>query len=152
MTSHDTGMLTVRSAVEEDSMLLYGWRNSPDVRKWAFKQEPISLETHRRWFKDALVNGHMHVLIAELDGSPVGVVRMDETEDGAEVHVYLGPEHFGKGLGARVISEACAWARRSLGIGKFFAKIMPENKASVRAFEKAGFKSKYLVMELAEDD
>lgn len=145
----DSVVITLREATEADSMLLLEWRNSPEVRRWTFSPEPIPAEVHERWLAGVLKDKRRSLLVAEADGEPVGVVRIDlgETEGEAEIHVYIGPEHHGKGLGGRVIDAACSWARDTLGIRKVLARIMPGNAASVRAFEKAGFRHTCIVME-----
>ena len=110
MTCSEESSLTVRMATEADSDLLFEWRNAPEVREWSFHKEAISPDTHAKWFLDALRSDWRHILIAEADGVPVGVVRLDCERTDAELHAYLGPGNTGKGWGGRAMDLACEWA------------------------------------------
>ena len=148
-TCSENRELILRKATEADSSLVLQWRNAPEVRRWSFQKDVIPADTHEAWFHEALRSDCRYILIAESDGVPMGIVRVDRRENEAELHVYLGPEHMGRGLGSRVIEQGCVWARKHLGVSSIVANVIPENGASVRAFEKAGFKAVRLRMEWA---
>lgn len=57
----------------------------------------------------------------------------------AEVSVYVDPEHSGKGIGLALLNELVK-QRETEGIWTLQAGIFPENAASLRIHEKAGFR------------
>lgn len=73
------------------------------------------------------------------DDVPIGQVRF-EIKPGvvAEVNLSIAAEWRGRGLAAKVLQLACD-AYRGCGSETLVAHIRPENRASVRAFERAGF-------------
>ena len=68
---------------------------------------------------------------------PVGYIRQIDGDIGVCTH----PDHWGKGIGEFLINELMEIHPEC------FAKVKLNNEASVRAFEKAGFKKKYYLME-----
>jgi N-acetylneuraminate synthase len=132
--------LRVRRATDQDSRLLWHWVNDPLVRKAAFNSDPITWRDHLIWFDARLrsVDTILYVLETH-EGIPVGLVRFDMTAPGAaEVDLSIALEWRGHGLGAKVLRLACDafWCERPV---KVVAHIRPENSASLRTFERAGF-------------
>lgn len=141
--------LSLRPAVLDDAERIFAWRNSEEVRRVSFDQREIGWEEHLRWLHGVLANPDRHLLIAEQDGEPVGVLRFDVAEDAAEVSVFLAPGLSGKGLGTAVLRSGVQWARERLGgVARLTARVRPGNEASLRVFGKAGFSETYRVFEL----
>lgn len=132
--------LTLRSAVASDRDMVYEWRNSESTRRYFFDPALVSWDTHVTWFDSVLSGEHVHLLIGEIDGESVGVLRYDVEGECAEVSVYLVPGQTGQGLGPKLLVEGAAWVRRNLvGVCRLKAHVLCDNKASLRAFEIAGF-------------
>ena len=95
-------------------------------------------ETHEAWFSRALADPTRTLLIG-IDPetrNKVGLVRFDLLESGQRlVGVNVAPEHRGRGLGALLLARALE--RQS---GALVAEVRPDNRASVRLFEKLGFR------------
>ena len=69
---------------------------------------------------------------------PVGYIRhMD-----GDIGVCTSPEYWGQGIGTFMIKELMKLHPEC------YAKIKLDNEASIRAFEKAGFKKKYYILEI----
>jgi len=135
----------IRPANEQDCDSLYQWRNAEETRRYVFDSACIPLETHRTWFLNALANPDRIVLIGEIDGRPVGVVRYDCRCEEALVSVYLVPGMTGQGVGAELIRCGTRWLREHRPeIRRINAEIMGENSASMRAFEQAGYKEHHV--------
>ena len=108
-------------------------RNDKEVKKGFIQQKHIDFITH---------NDHMRKFAKNYWGcwveeEPAGYVgQIDD-----DIRVATHPDHQGKGVGTFMISEL---------INKFpdsVAKVKIENKASLRLFEKCGFKKKYYILE-----
>lgn len=138
-------LITVRVAQEEDCDSLYEWRNADETRRYIFDSASIPLETHRAWFRKTLVNPDRILLIGEIDGSPVGVVRYDCDGEEALISVYLVPGGQGQGVGTELIRCGSRWLREHRAeIKRINAEIKRENVASLRAFEQAGYTEHHL--------
>lgn len=98
----------------------------------------VSGNAHRAWYAAALADPARRIVIAFLEAQKVGMVRYDRKGETATVSIALNPQMRGKGLARPMLagSEALvsAWAPIEL-----VAFIRPENVASRKAFESAGY-------------
>lgn len=124
--------ITLRPATMRDISDLYNWRNDQLTRSMSIRPNHVEWEDHEFWLSASLVNPKRTLLIAELDGTPVGTVRIDRTHEGAEMSWTVSPDQRGKGIGAAMVKQA-------LPIGTLTASIKRENIASRRIAEKCGF-------------
>lgn len=136
----DTMQIELRRATEDDERKLYEWRNAAETRRYALDPSPIAWENHVRWFRASLVNADRYLLIGEMDGEAVGVLRYDLEGGNAEISIYLVPGHSGRGVGTALLRAGSAWVRLNLPqASQIRAKILPENLPSRKAFAKAGY-------------
>jgi RimJ/RimL family protein N-acetyltransferase len=78
-------------------------------------------------------------IVEDSKGDPFGVVRFDVEINCAEVHIYLVPDKQGQGYGVRVLDAAVEKLMLKLPICTLLSKVKPENVASGKVFNKAGF-------------
>lgn len=139
-------MLTHRPAQPADSQRYFDWANDPDTRRQSFNSDPISPETHAAWFARKLADPNALLLVFENEtGDPVGQVRFERTPvadrpDEIIIGVSVDVSQRGKGLASQLIELGCAACREQWGAVTIHAYIKPDNRASVRAFERAGFR------------
>lgn len=134
--------INLRIAVESDRSALFLWRNDEEVRRHSNDPQPISRETHGRWFSETLKNRRKILLIAEhKDQGAVGVLRYDLGGSEARISIYLVPGCGGRGYGPAILRAGQHWLQqhrpRVLCVS---AEILPGNTASRRAFEEAGYR------------
>jgi len=142
-------MLRFRQAVEADADIVFSWRNSKAVRLCSFDSREISWQEHQDWFRQSLERTDRCLLVAQDAQIPVGVLRFDRTNEAVEVSVFLDPALTGRGYGTAILQAGVAWAKKNLvGAKVMRAQIKPNNPASSRAFEKAGFVEARRVYEL----
>ena len=85
------------------------------------------------------------LLVAELDGEVAGYAGLSPVssrcvyEGVCEVMIYIAASARGHGVGGQLLQHLVK-ATEALGIWTLQAGIFPENKASIRIFEKAGFR------------
>ncbi len=138
MTPHPS--FTLRAATADDRQVLWEWANDPATRRASFNTAPIPWEDHVAWLDRKLRAPGTRYYVAVATGAvPIGAVRFDTTESGADVSVVLAPEYRGKGLAAPVLDAAVRHLFRVLPVHQVRAFVKPENVASLRAFERAGF-------------
>ena len=137
----DSGV-RVRRARESDCRLLWEWANEPGVRASSFSQRQIGWEEHVHWFQARLADTKCVILIGEdARGRPLGQIRFDQQAGGvADIDVSIARGFRRAGYGSVLIDSAIREVFGSTVITKVNAFIRPENLASVRAFEKAGFR------------
>jgi RimJ/RimL family protein N-acetyltransferase len=130
--------LPVRS---EHARLLLDWRNHPDTRRHFFDPREVPWDEHRQWLEAALRDPARVLLLAHA-GEPVAAVRLDLAGAGlAVVSIYLDPGRHGQGLGTRILRALPGWCREQRPeVRTLRAEVRPGNVASLRAFEKAGYR------------
>jgi RimJ/RimL family protein N-acetyltransferase len=87
------------------------------------------------WFTNAIDDPRRAVLIGELDGQKLGMVRFDCGEE-TQVSININPLFRGRGLGYDLLMGALACAPS----GPVVAGVREDNLASRRLFERAGFR------------
>jgi RimJ/RimL family protein N-acetyltransferase len=137
MTGRD---VTLRTAVRDDVEVVYKWRNHPSTRKFFFNSDPVDRAEHQQWFSASLKSSSRRLLVATTGSVDIGVVRLDISEQSAEVSIYLRPGLTGRGLGSEVLRSTETWVRGALPtVRRLTAQIRVENRASIAAFEDAGY-------------
>ena len=132
--------LVLRRADAEDCRNLFRWRNEEVTRGYSGDGQPLSWETHRQWFDDVLGRGDRLLVIGERDGHPVGVLRFDLDGRQATISVYLVPGNQGSGLGTALIEAEMRYlAQHTPEIAEIIARVSVHNRASIGAFEGAGY-------------
>jgi RimJ/RimL family protein N-acetyltransferase len=123
----------VRKATKADALDVLSWRNDPLTRSMSRAPDEVGQASHLEWFEKALGDPSRTLLIGELDGQKIGMVRFDHGEE-TEVSININPACRGQGLSHALLTESMTWV-----CGTLVAEIRPENLASQRLFEHAGF-------------
>lgn len=133
-------VVSLRLAEERDAGRVWVWNNEPKSRQASVRSLPIPWSDHARWYRARLVEADTSFWIAETaaDGA-IGSVRIERRGDEDQISLALTPGARGRGLGARVITQAVAARRARSGSRPIVALVKPENAASGRAFVRAGF-------------
>jgi len=126
--------MRLRPATENDLLDLWRWRNDPVTRAMSRTSDEVPLEAHSAWFRAALGNPAITLLIGETAEGKVGMARFDHGPE-TEVSINLNPAFRGRGLSHVLLGAALV---RTGGV--VFAEIKDENLASRRIFERAGFR------------
>ncbi len=136
----------IRAVTAADREQIWSWRNEPDVRMASLDPSPIPWDSHCRWFDRILGADDVRLLVGEVGGQPIGVVRFDLGHP-IRVSVYLSPQGKGQGHGARLLAASHDWMRQRGHAGVVRAEIRTDNLASVAAFEAAGYRPALLIHE-----
>ena len=134
--------LRLRNIREEDCRLLWEWANDPDVREVSFSAALIPWEGHCQWFRTKLNDPHCLFHIAtDSNDLPVGQVRYDLENDHAVISISLDRYQRNRGYGNALLHLSAQTLFATTALTTIHAYIKPENRASIRAFEKAGYKT-----------
>ena len=140
--------IQLTEASNEDLLLIFEWRNHPQVRRFFFDANEVSIDRHREWFMAVLADSNRMLLIASNNDQKVGTLRFDITNQSAIVSIYLSSNHLGKGLGTSILKTGLVWLKNNRPeIRKVTAEVMNNNPRSMAAFTKAGFDQKMTIFE-----
>lgn len=127
-----------------DSRMLLSWRNDEESRQNSLTQDMVTEKGHDAWIKKIIGSSENILLIAELDGNPVGAFRMDkcttagvgESPDVRLISYAVAPELRRRGLGRAIVAEGCVCYGQEYGL---VAKIRDSNVASKKILESCDF-------------
>jgi aminoglycoside 6'-N-acetyltransferase len=144
--------LTLRPITEADLDLVRGWLNEPHVARWWLTRTSVDEELDD--IRTAITGAEpFEVLLAELDGRPVGWCQWyrwwDSPDEAAELGVGpddLGidygvgdPTAIGRGVGTAMIAALVRHIRDTTESGAIVVEPDAANRASRRVLEKNGF-------------
>jgi UDP-2,4-diacetamido-2,4,6-trideoxy-beta-L-altropyranose hydrolase len=133
--------MQIRRATIGDASLLFGWANDPAARAVSFDPRPIAWEDHVDWLSRRLAAEDSLLFIADDSDGPVGQVRFDRSGSIATISVSVDASRRRAGQGKRLIALGATEAFRAWPITEIVAWVLPDNLASIGAFERAGFVS-----------
>ena len=111
-------------------------RNNEAVKKGFIEQEEISPQQHEKFMTKY---GSLYY-ICVWDSHPVGFVGQIEND----IRVATHPDYQGRSVGSFMINELVKIHPNAS------AKVKIKNEASLKLFEKCGFKKKYYILEKNE--
>jgi UDP-2,4-diacetamido-2,4,6-trideoxy-beta-L-altropyranose hydrolase len=132
--------VSVRRASHDDCRPIWEWANDAGTRAASFSSDPITWDRHVAWYAKKLSEPACYFyVVTDAKGPPIGMARYDVEAGEAVVSINIAPAQRGRGLGPAVLrSTACKFFSES-DVRKIVALIKPENRASVAAFERAGY-------------
>lgn len=134
--------IILRPAQAADCDSIWQWRNDEGTRRYIPDPAPIPLESHREWFAGVLAGKRpVDLLIGEMAGEPVGVLRFDHAGPVATISVYLVPGRANRGEGRALLRAGYDWlALHRPATQEIEALVLEGNAASHRAFGAAGYR------------
>jgi len=130
----------LRPAAPDDAARLLEWRNDPDVVRFSLTGRPVLAIDHDAWLVARLARPNVRLWIAEEAGEPVGQVRVDLEQEIGTVSIAVAPAHRGRGVGTSMLRALLVALEGDAGVRTLLAVVHLENAASLRAFERAGFR------------
>jgi RimJ/RimL family protein N-acetyltransferase len=131
----------IRKADKQDIKLLFDWANDPEVRKASFSTHEITWEEHSKWYEKVLNSENVVIYVLTEDDVPVGQARFTVEDGIADIGYSIGSEFRSRGLATRLLKMAM-WdaVKERKDIIDFQARVKRDNIASLRVFEKLGFR------------
>jgi RimJ/RimL family protein N-acetyltransferase len=131
----------LKTATKADAETYFRWANDLHVRQNSFSQNPIEWDSHLKWFQRKLESPGCVLFIAYLNNQPVGQIRFDEVSPGDfEIDFSVDPRFRSRGLGHMIITAGSRALVGQKTVNSLSGKVKTGNKASVRSFERAGFR------------
>lgn len=136
-------MVSIRPITPNDTDKIIAWRNNPRVRRNFIDQNLLTKEIHTRWLETVVNTGKAEQFIIEADGTGVGSVFLrdiDNAHKKAEFGIFIGEDGYaGKGVGTEAARKILEYAFDSIGLNKVFLRVLADNAAAIRSYEKCGF-------------
>ena len=130
--------VNLRIVEKEDLPLLHEWDNSPDFRG-EFEQFREETETDLEKLYDNLKDSQWF-FIEKKDGTKIGNIAHLLSAGEVEIGYFVVPNERKKGYASEAIMIMVDYLFLSKDLERIQAKADPENIASWKALEKAGFK------------
>jgi spore coat polysaccharide biosynthesis predicted glycosyltransferase SpsG/RimJ/RimL family protein N-acetyltransferase len=131
----------LRPAAQRDREKIFKLSNSAVVRANSINTGKIKWPDHKRWFSAKIKDPHCCFLVAETHaGEFIGQLRYEVAGRDALVSVSVADMFRGRGLAAPLLTAGSEMLfKRFAGVKRITAYIRQENKASIKAFERAGY-------------
>jgi UDP-4-amino-4,6-dideoxy-N-acetyl-beta-L-altrosamine N-acetyltransferase len=116
------------------------WRNHPEVRCFMYSQHEISVEEHAQWFAGASQDPQRHLLMFEINMTPLGFINIHQIASGgiADWGFYLAPDA-PKGTGCTLGQVALRYTFEAAGLNKLCGQALAFNERSIRLHLNLGF-------------
>ena len=132
-------LMKIKVASENDAKLIFNWSNDPLVRTQSFYTNTIEFENHKNWFKEKLQNDNSLLLINTWEGNNIGLVRFEVENNKCTIGILMDEGYRGKGFSSLMLINSCTYYFKRFSL-PIYAFIKKTNIASIRSFEKVGFK------------
>lgn len=134
----DGRVVSLRQARFGDAPAMFAWQSAPGVRAYARNPAAPIPGEHERWLRAKLDDPDCIFNIVLHGDEPVGILRFDKAAgaDAFEISILIAALRQGLGIGGC----ALALGKRLLPNSRIVAAIHPENRASIRMFERAGYR------------
>jgi spore coat polysaccharide biosynthesis protein SpsF len=133
------GTVTLRPAYEQDARFVLDARCDDDAVRFSVIGKAIDPQRHAEWFAHRLAQAGQPFWIGELDGAPIGTVRLDVRGGVGEVAIAVHPRHRGAGHGTTLLRALLEQVAAEQQVTSLVARVHPDNVASMRAFAGVGF-------------
>ena len=134
------GVVTLRPPGQGDLAALDQAARDPEIARWFGPAEApqAQLDDWRQGWRDGTAAAFM---VCTADGVPAGHVLVERRNSGrAHIEYWMLPAWRGKGLAARALRLASRWAIERAGFSRLELWTEPENAASQRLAERAGYR------------
>lgn len=128
--------VTLRLAERSDTEMLFNWQSEPGARRYFRNSAPPEWQGHCAWMTQTLSNASRLLLIAEAEGTPAAMIRLDDDTDFLSVSILVASAFQGRGIG----KIALCMAAELLPKRTYRADIHLENTASQRLFLATGYR------------
>lgn len=140
--------LTLRAMEPEDIDTIYRWENDPDIWVYSAAHQPFSRNSLQKFIDqysllDIYTSRQMRLVAAEQGGKACGCIDLYDFEPlhrRAAVGIMVDKTMRGTGIGTRMLRMLEDFVRQHLDLHMLYCDISIDNTASIRLFEKNGFK------------
>lgn len=133
---------SLRSLTVDDKDIIYTWRNSEEIRRNMYNDQPIPYEHHDRWFNDILINQICNYQLFMYQNKRLGLVSFKVLPSQHKTSVwgfYIGEKNAPIGSGTIMGILGLDYAFHCLNMRKVIGEVLSFNHKSERFHLKLGF-------------
>jgi diamine N-acetyltransferase len=137
----------LRLPVPGDFEKIFTWENNPENWRVSYTTKPFTQAEIRNFVntpQDIFSTGQLRLIICKTGSKEaIGAVDLfeyDGIKQTAGVGILVEETGRGKGYGLNALELLADYSLNELGIRTLFATVLEDNPASIKLFEKAGFK------------
>lgn len=137
-----TDRLLLRPMRAEDAEYIVKWRNDPDIRKWMFDRECLTIDEHLDWFKNREENRYDCVFCDLESEKPIGTLNFNVDADSlkAEGGKLLGDKKYRrKGLAKESFVAWLDFGFNKLNLKEVYVNTKVINVPNINLNIKIGF-------------
>lgn len=129
----------------DDTDLIVKWRNNPNVIKNFIFRGDFTRENHINWMNTRVATGVVvqYIIEEKATGNLIGSVYLrdiDYNYNSAEFGIFIGEDGaLGKGYGTETTRIFVDYMFETLKLHRIFLRVLGDNEAAYRIYEKAGF-------------
>lgn len=139
----DAGPVTLRPVEREDSEIVRGWMNHPEIRQYIHEfRLPFTEHDYQEWMYEGREDDDRVDLLICTDDQPVGRIRLlplDLYRRCGNLAYLIDPDHRGEGYATNAARALVRYGFHELGLNRIEAKALALNGGSRRVLEKLGF-------------
>ncbi len=141
------GEVRLRLASDADVPAVVEACRDPEIARWTKVPDDYTADDAREWLDrqagDRSSGAGLHLVIADeptarLVGS-IGFTGFDWEDRRASIGYWVAADSRRRGIAVHAVRLLAAWGFEELGLGRVEIKTRPENAASQRVAERAGF-------------
>lgn len=126
--------INFRHITEEDTDILYHWRNHESTRKYFFSRDTIEYGTHQTYINNMIQDQDKNQYILQIDGVSVATIKDNPFDDIKELSYTVSPDYRGKRVSTLLMNVYLHGKS-----GDFLCRIFEDNIASIKMVERCGF-------------
>jgi RimJ/RimL family protein N-acetyltransferase len=140
MTLLKGGKVSLSIVEKNDLPLLKEWYNDVDFAGDYERISQNSIGDLEKWYEDCVANEGQWFFIGKQDGTKIGHLSQIKTGGRVQIGYAAIPEERRKGYASDAVQIMVDYLFLSKNIVRMQAETNPENKASIKVLQKAGFR------------
>lgn len=144
----DDGVIALRRFTEADAPAITAACQDPEIPRWTTVPAPYSEEDARVFLRSAPT---AHAVVDAASDLLLGAISLDPAGEGrGQIGYWVAREARGRGVATRALRLLSRWGLANGGFARVQLLTEPENVASQRVAERAGFTNEGLLRSYAE--
>ena len=131
--------ISFKKASEKDLITVFDWSNDNLVRKNSFNSAPILFQDHEQWYSKKIKDKSTLFFIVLINQESAGLIRFEIGAKKTTIGILVDKKFRGQKMASAILIKSAElyFANYKLPI---FAYIKKDNLASVKSFQRAGYK------------
>lgn len=137
----DINLINFTDLNEIQVKMILEWRNHPNIRKWMYTQNEITLVEHLQFIANLKSNNDKMYFLVQLNSENIGVIDFyNFSKDGCEFGLYTNPSQ--KAMGHILLQSLIQKAFCDFNLKKLFGEVFEENSKALKLYKKFYFQEK----------